>query len=84
MHHSNPEIQYILNYELAIRLSTMNDPNPDYWEAEIENLVQELAERGILSDEKREEIESLLDDGRYVEAGRITVKNTSRTNAFAD
>lgn len=62
----------------------MNNPEPDYWEAEIENLVQELAERGILSDEKREEIESLLNDGRYDEAGRIAVKNTSRTNAFAD
>lgn len=62
----------------------MNETEPDYWEAEIENLVQELAKREILSDEKRAEIESLLEDGRYEKAGQITVKNTSRTNAFAD
>lgn len=62
----------------------MNGTEPDYWEKEIENLVQELAKRGILPDEKRAEIESLLEAGRYEEAGQITVKNTSRTNVFAD
>ena len=62
----------------------MNNSVPDYWEAEIENLVQELAKREILSGEKRAEIESLLEDGHYDKAGRIAVENTSRTNAFAD
>lgn len=62
----------------------MNEVDADQWEREVVDLIEELFEAGILSHELQEEIESLLEDGLYDEAGIIAVKNTSRTNALAD
>lgn len=62
----------------------MNEVDADQWEREVVDLIEELFDAGVLSQELQEEIESLLEDGLYDEAGIIAVKNTSRTNALAD
>lgn len=62
----------------------MNDSKKNQWEVEIENLIQELVEYEVLSGDLQEEVESLLEDGLHDEAGKLAVKNCSRTNALAD
>lgn len=62
----------------------MDDVDPDRWEVEIEALVDELIEHGLLSDDLRVEVESLLERGRYEEAGRTAVNRRSPSDAHAD
>lgn len=49
----------------------------------VENLIKELKTNDMLSDEVQEEIDALLEEGRYTKAGRLAVDSRSQKQTFA-
>lgn len=50
---------------------------------EIEDLIEALIEKELLSGEVRDEVESLIEEGRYGEAARIATATRNRRHVIA-
>lgn len=62
----------------------MEEFGRDVCQMEIQELVEEMKAKEMLSDEVREEVNSLLKEGQYSKAGRLAVDFRSQRQTFAD
>ena len=62
----------------------MNESQRGECQEEIQELIEELRAKEMLSDEAQEKIDALLEEGRITKAGIIAIDRQSRRQTFAD
>ena len=62
----------------------MNEAEKGGCQEEIQELIEELRAKEMLSDEAQEKIDALLEERRVTKAGILAVDRQSRRQTFAD